>query len=274
MQEQNLEKHEGSEDNGISAIKNAQVTYLGYAALARLSDEHVARGKQTIEAATDSQAERLQIAFASASQVLMEIRGLAEVKMSIELISGLNVNTNIAIVQAESLKHSLPRVGKRYLASMVGPVDDIVLHAKHIPAIVDALLSLHGEAQRIERRTLDMEKLLTMRFAGLSTEEIAINQGTIANRVKGAFSRFDTSVSEKLSLKNRQNVFRTRLKELGLLEYVCIPTTKVVVPGEVHLATDLIQPYEAHPFPDDLLDGETMGERRRRLRQDDTKSST
>ena len=61
---------------------------------------------------------------------------------------------------------------------------------------------------------------------------------------------------------------------LGLLEYVCIPTTKVVVPGKAHLAADLLQPYKAHLYPDDLLDGETMGERRLRLRQNDTKSST
>ena len=297
MQELNLENHEDSEHEGISAIQNARATYLGYAVLARLSGEHVVRGEQDIDAATDSQAERLHVAFASASQVLMEIRGLAGVEMSIELTSGVNVNTNIAIVQAESLKHSLPRVGKRYLASMVGPVDDIVLHDKHIPAIVDALLSLHGEALRVERRTLDMEKLLSLRFAGLSTEEIASNQGTIAKRVKGAFLRFYESVSKKVSLENRQKVFRDRLEEVGLLEYASIPTseeldtnlpsralkkpsprknktphTKVVVPGKVHITTDPIRPEKPPTFPDDLLVGETMSDRRRRLREEDAES--
>jgi len=275
----------------ISPLAHARSAYLGYAALAHLSRESIEEGVSLVESANDNQADKLRVAFSSVAQVLLEIKGLTETEATITLDSGKVVEAELLGVKAEAIQHSLHWVGRRYLASMVGSIDDLELHAQHIPAIVGVLIEMRGQSIRTERRTLDIEKLLSLRLAGLSTEEISVTLSSKPNRVKGAFHYFSKLVAQKDSIEERNKLFRNRLAELNLLQskqYMTdeeldahLPpkapknttsaprTSRRVVKQKAPVRVPISQetaPYVPHAFPDDLLPGETMAERRLRLR--------
>jgi len=203
-------QHNG-ERSEPSLADYARSAYLGYAALANLSQESITRGISTLELAKEDQIERLQYAFSSAAQVLMEI---AETNGEFG-----SSETRVETVNVEGAQRSIHWVGKRYLAGLVGPIDDLVLHQGHIPVTVDFLLEAQGKLERVERRSLDMAQLLTLRFSGLSADEIALELDTKSNRVKGAFTRFNERISQRVSVEEGGRLFRERLSALNLLEY-------------------------------------------------------
>jgi len=282
----------------ISPKEEAKSSYLGYAALARLSPEATALGEADIEKSDDNQALRLGVAFQNATRVLMEVRGLVVVRNDIELNPGMVLSTEALGLKQEALKKDIPKVARRYLTKLVGPIDDIALGVEIVPTIVHWLIQLRGEAGHEERRTLDMTQLLTMRFADLEMTQIAAELQTTAGRVKGAFFRFSELIGRKGTVEGRNEAFRIHLESLGKLEPRTILTkqdmdallppripkneskgrngsrpgrTKKarVVSTEVEDNKPYMSPVRSefvpHPEPDDLLPGETMTERRIRL---------
>lgn len=275
----------------ISPLAHARSAYLGYATLARLAKESVDEGLSLIEIADEQQARKLGHAFSSAAQVLLEMNGLTETETVITLESGRVVEAELLGAKVEALQHSLPWVGKRYLSNLVGSVEDLELHVEHIPAIVELLIKMRGEPKRTERRSLDIDKMLSLRFAGLSTEEIASRLMTKPNRVKGAFQRFSDLIHQGSTIDERNKMFRSRLLELNLLadkrhmtdaeldahlpskalrEASKLPKTRRIVKKDITAQSQTSQQEIAdvqYTPPDDLLPGETIRERRARLRE-------
>jgi len=267
----------------------ARTAYLGYATLAYLSRETMEQGIGIIERANIEQAARLQSAFASAAQVLMEVKGLVEPTVATQPPVEESVQRVVIESPADSLKRPLPWVGKRYLSNLVGSVDDIELHLGHIPALVEMLIEMRGKIERVERRSLDLHQLLTLRFTGLSTEEIAEIVSSNANRVKGAFFRFGQGIEQQGTTEERGVTLRSHLAAHDLLTPKHSPTVQELddsLPGyapkkletaetrrvigkrkSALVATELHKDVDPQAYPEDLLPDESMGERRIRLRQ-------
>ena len=280
----------------ISPLAYARNAYIGYAALARLGKESIDEGMSVIEAANEQQAHKLRLAFSSVAQVLLEMKGPMEIEATTILDSSKMVEEESSDVKAEAFQHSLHWVGKRYLSHLVGPVEDLELHVGHIPAIVELLVEMRGEPKRIERRSLDIEELLKMRFAGLSAEDIAISLKTKPNRVKGAFLRFSELIDQRATVDERSDMFRNRLMELNLFEnkrhmtdeeldahlsekvlkkVSTAPNTRQIIEQKPIVQSQISQEassYVLYEVPDDILPGETMGERRIRLREEAKKA--
>lgn len=270
----------------------ARTAYLGYATLAYLSRETMEQGIGIIERANPEQTARLQTAFASAALVLMEVKGLVEPTAPVLPAVPETVLTETIESPASSLNRPLPWVGKRYLSNLVGPVDDIELHLGHIPTIVEALMEMRGNIERVERRSLDLHQLLTLRFTGLSTEEIAEIVTSNANRVKGAFFRFGQGVEQQGTTEERGATLRSHLATHDLLTPKHSPTVQELddsLPGyapkkletaetrrvigkrkSALVATELHKDVNPQAYPADLLADESMSERRIRLRQQGT----
>jgi len=271
--------------------ENARTAYLGYAALANLSNESIEQGLGLVEIANETQTERIQAAFASVAKVLMEVKGLVEMPLAIELSPQYTIKTDIIGYRADSLQQTLPWAGRRYLANIVGDIDDIDLHLEHVPALVELLVEMRGTPERVDRHALDIRQLLTLRFAGLTAAEIAIQIDSSASRVKGNFYRFSEAIERQSTAEDRNSMLRSRLEEKNLLieKHVLskeeldakLPpraakntstgragraskkTTLTSAVQEENLAIDFVP----HKLPADLLPGETMGERRVRLRE-------
>jgi len=260
----------------IQDKSHARTAYLGYAALANLSNESIEQGLGLVEIANDEQTQRIREAFASIASVLMEVKGLVEMPLAIELTSDRVIEAEIVGYQADALRRMLPKIARNYLTVIAGEIGDMDLNLSHVPVIVETLLDMRGPVENPNRRTPDMQEMLTLRFAGLTTEEIALKIGSTASRVKGYFFRFSEAINERSSVDERNTLLRRRFASPELPDHAVAEepapveeTPKVIdTIVEVVVEEPAILPDEApSPFPSDLLPGETMAERRVRIRE-------
>ena len=248
---------------------DARAAYLGYAALANLSNESIEQGLGLVEIANGDQTERIRAAFASVASVLMEVRGLVEIPLAIELPSERVVQTEIVGYQADALGRMLPKIARNYLGVIAGDVSDMQLNLSHVPVIVETLLDMRGPAENPARPPVDMQEMLTLRFAGLTAEEIALKINSTASRVKGYFFRFTEAINQRSSVEDRNIQLRRSLgwhepdvEVQSLIEEVVDTVVEPIVEEVVVEAA-----VTPNAFPSDLLPGETMAERRVRLRE-------
>jgi len=248
---------------------DARAAYLGYAALANLSNESIEQGLGLVEIANGDQTERIRAAFGSVASVLMEVRGLVEIPLAIELPSERVVQTEIVGYQADALGRMLPKIARNYLGVIAGDVSDMQLNLSHVPVIVETLLDMRGPAENPARPPVDMQEMLTLRFAGLTAEEIALKINSTASRVKGYFFRFTEAINQRSSVEDRNIQLRRSLgwhepdvEVQSLIEEVVDTVVEPIVEEVVVEAA-----VTPNAFPSDLLPGETMAERRVRLRE-------
>jgi len=248
---------------------DARAAYLGYAALANLSNESIEQGLGLVEIANGDQTERIRAAFTSVASVLMEVRGLVEIPLAIELPSERVVQTEIVGYQADALGRMLPKIARNYLGVIAGDVSDMQLNLSHVPVIVETLLDMRGPAENPARPPVDMQEMLTLRFAGLTAEEIALKINSTASRVKGYFFRFTEAINQRSSVEDRNIQLRRSLgwhepdvEVQSLIEEVVDTVVEPIVEEVVVEAA-----VTPNAFPSDLLPGETMAERRVRLRE-------
>lgn len=276
----------------VNAAHSTSVAYLGYAALARLTPESIELGMSDLESADESQASRLRSAFSAAAQVLMEIRQLDDMPLATEPLVVVEVEVAPSETLIELPKQRLSLGAERYLSSLVGSVDDLDLNLGHIPVIVESLLNMRGPVERVESRSLDVSKLLTLYFSGLTRKEIGREIDVVEHRVKGAFARFGEAIESKLPLDRRGAILRNDLEFRHLLVYKDVRSTEQedkahpAVPFRTKSpnvrkvtkkVSTLVQRSPSNIrgltdpklFPSDLLEGETMGERRMRIQQED-----
>lgn len=253
----------------IQDKSDARAAYLGYAALANLSNESIEQGLGLVEIANGDQTERIRAAFASVASVLMEVRGLVEIPLAIELPSERVVQTEIVGYQADALGRMLPKIARNYLGVIAGDVSDMQLNLSHVPVIVETLLDMRGPAENPARPPVDMQEMLTLRFAGLTAEEIALKINSTASRVKGYFFRFTEAINQRSSVEDRNIQLRRSLgwhepdvEVQSLIEEVVDTVVEPIVEEVVVEAA-----VTPNAFPSDLLPGETMAERRVRLRE-------
>jgi len=253
----------------IQDKSDARAAYLGYAALANLSNESIEQGLGLVEIANGDQTERIRAAFTSVASVLMEVRGLVEIPLAIELPSERVVQTEIVGYQADALGRMLPKIARNYLGVIAGDVSDMQLNLSHVPVIVETLLDMRGPAENPARPPVDMQEMLTLRFAGLTAEEIALKINSTASRVKGYFFRFTEAINQRSSVEDRNIQLRRSLgwhepdvEVQSLIEEVVDTVVEPIVEEVVVEAA-----VTPNAFPSDLLPGETMAERRVRLRE-------
>lgn len=253
----------------IQDKSDARAAYLGYAALANLSNESIEQGLGLVEIANGDQTERIRAAFTSVASVLMEVRGLVEIPLAIELPSERVVQTEIVGYQADALGRMLPKIARNYLGVIAGDVSDMQLNLSHVPVIVETLLDMRGPAENPARPPVDMQEMLTLRFAGLTAEEIALKINSTASRVKGYFFRFTEAINQRSSVEDRNIQLRRSLgwhepdvEVQSLIEEIVDTVVEPIVEEVVVEAA-----VTPNAFPSDLLPGETMAERRVRLRE-------
>lgn len=278
----------------IPSVENkqaAKAAYFGYAALVGLDKEAIEHGAALIDTASFEQTEKLRTAFASVVHTMMEMEGLVTVKKERREL----IESSEELV-AETLMRPLPSPVRRYLAKLVGPVDDLELTTEHIPIIMEVLFSYRGDPEVVTRRTLNIEAIIRMRLSGMQRVDIAQELGTIDGRVKGAILRFDTAIKENATPEVIGAALRDRLAEEALLKQSTrltkdeieaslpprapqktYPTKKrssntrqfaeMKNTDKQSNSNGYLQntPFSDHQLPDDLLPDETMAERRMRL---------
>jgi len=272
----------------------AKAAFFGYAALAHLPPETLEHGADVIDKANAEQVERLRASFATVARTIMEIEGFGSDEINSTVRPYMPIEEEVGNVVAETLKQAIPKVGRRYLASMAGSVDDLALRAEHIPAIIEVLLSIRGQVH-VDRRTLDIETLLRLRLGGMLASDIAANQNTSASRVKGAFFRFGETINNRATPEEVGRALREKFSELAILEEAHTLTKEELdaklpprvskespssgnrtkraprkrnAPAPKPISLRSTEHYVPVAMPDDLLPGESMAERRLRLREE------